>query len=218
MWHCGNSRGKSWGQIQGLGEAAQTVSLPRTLSLGTAIPFLLPYLFWHTGESSALSTLICRTQIHLGGPGAARGSRSRAGQVRAVLEQEIPAAPHGRDYGRGQRVWMPRTERLCSQALLPGSAPKCSQTLLPDCSQPHGFSYKKRRMSDQAIRSALCTYFAPGSHQSDHHSPGVVGRSPSPPKDGQKFSFPPKSPFLPQFPAHTNSSRSGKAEDEIHSG
>lgn len=143
MWHCGNSRGKSWGQIQGLGEAAQTVSL-LTLSLGTAIPFLLPYLFWHTGESSALSTLICRTQIHLGGPGAARGSRSRAGQVRAVLEQEIPAAPHGRDYGRGQRVWMPRTERLCSQTLLPGSAPKCSQTLLPDCSQPHGFSYKKK--------------------------------------------------------------------------
>lgn len=86
---------------------------------------------WRERSSSLQPHWSCRTQIHPGGLGAARGSQSRAGQVRAVQEQEIPAAPHGRDYRRGH--W--GVDAVDRETLLPDSAPKLLQT--------HGFNYKK---------------------------------------------------------------------------
>lgn len=110
-----------------LREPGQTV-LPVTPYLRRALPSsptrkVLPDLFWETGERARLipaATVPLPRVAKLlpagegaagalakpnssggawGKRGTARESLSHAGQVRAVWEQVIPAAPPGRDYG-----------------------------------------------------------------------------------------------------------------------
>lgn len=112
--HCGTvgiPEANPGGKSRGLGEAAGASSDRVTLILaGHCHPLPSPIFILGDLREHGWSL-----QPSRGGPGAARGSRSRAGQAGAVREQEIPAAPHGRDYGRDQGAWMPRAERLCSQ-------------------------------------------------------------------------------------------------------
>lgn len=70
-------------------------------------------------------------------------------------------------------------------------------------------------MSDQGIRSALCTCFAPGSQQGDHHGPGAAGGGTSLPEGGQKSPFPPNLLFHLNSQLVANIIRSGKAKDVI---
>lgn len=132
------------GKSQGLGEAAgarsdcvTTHPLPWQ---GTAILSLLPYLFWETGESTARP---CSHTGHAGPKSIREGWESRellgaAGAVQGKSEQS-----GNRKYllhlmagitGVAAGAWMPRTERLCSQPVLPA------------CSQP------APRLMDSAIK------------------------------------------------------------------
>lgn len=112
-------------------EPAQTMSL-LTLYLGRAPPSP-PSSHIYFGSLERAQLVLAATLVMQDPNPAGRAGRggSCSGQVGAVLEQEIPAAPHGSDYRCGHRGG----DALDRETLLPDSAPGLLQT--------HGFSCKK---------------------------------------------------------------------------